>query len=49
MDDDDNETRSETRRDSVSMVAPYARIRVIVAVIVFLFVIAVMVFRAFSG
>jgi len=37
------------RRDSVSMVGPYARIRIIVAVVFFFIAFAVIGFRAFSG
>jgi hypothetical protein len=38
-----------TRRDSVSMVGPYARIRIIAAVICFIIAFAVICFRVFSG
>ncbi|WP_323786524.1 hypothetical protein [Thalassovita sp.] len=49
MDDKTTDKQSDSRRDSVSMVGPYARIRIIAAVIVFLFVIVVMIVRALSG
>ena len=37
------------RRDSVSMVGPYARIRIIVAVLCFFIAFTVIAFRMFSG
>ena len=43
-----NEKEKE-RRDSVSMVGPYARIRIIVAVICFFIAFAVIGYRAFFG
>jgi len=49
MSDKENEKQSDPRRDSISMVGPYARIRVIVAVIVVLFAIVVIGVRALSG
>lgn len=49
MDDKDDKSRPGPRRDPVSMVGPYARIRVIAAVIVFLIAIVVMAVRAFSA
>lgn len=49
MNDKDDRSRSGPRRDPVSMVGPYARIRVIAAVIVFLIAIVTMVVRAFSA
>ncbi len=43
------ETDEEKRRDSVSLVGPYARIRIIAAVIVLLVAFAVIGYRSFFG
>ena len=44
-----SEDKKKSRRDSVSMVRPYARIRIIVAVVVFLFAFAAIGFRSLFG
>ena len=41
--------KKKTLRDSVSMVGPYARIRVVAAVLPFLLAFAVIAYRSFIG
>lgn len=41
--------KKDKRRGSVAMVKPYARIRIIVAVILFLFALTVIGYRSFFG
>lgn len=41
--------KEKTLRDSISIVGPYTRVRIIVAVVVFVIAIAVVVCRAFFG
>ena len=43
------EEDEDRRRDPVELVGPYARIRIVVAVIVMVFAVAVIAFRAFFG
>ncbi|MDJ0638798.1 MAG: hypothetical protein QNJ20_08190 [Paracoccaceae bacterium] len=43
---DEDEDR---RRDPIEVVGPYARIRIVVAVIVMVFAVAVITYRGFSG
>ena len=49
MSDKKNKPQSDPRRDSISMVGPYARIRVIAAVIIFALTIVAVAVRMFSG